>query len=54
MLNFYWNFQQVYCVQKRRTRNLALSIIESIIMFIEPTLILHNNNFSQSLSYFHA
>lgn len=54
MLNFYWNSQKVYCVQKWRTWNLALSIIESIIMFIEPTLILHNNNFSQSLNYFHA
>ena len=52
MLNLYWNSQKVLC---SKTKNMKPNfVIESMIMFIEPPLILHNNNFSHSLNYSHA
>lgn len=53
VLNLDRNSLEVYCVQNPRTLNLAISTIESIIMFIELTLIVHNN-FSHPLNYSQA
>lgn len=43
VLNLDRNSLEVYCVQNPSTLNVAVSVTESITMFTELTLILHNN-----------
>lgn len=53
VLNLDRNSLEVYCVQNPSTLNVAVSVTESITMFTELTLILHNN-FSHPLNYSQA